>query len=677
MVATGRLAIPRRLDAVPGENLPHVFNRIGAPGSHSGRRVMVVGGGVTALEQAAILCKGEHAAKSVLVSYRGDMFPDPGFLLEGVFSRLKTCFLQGILQPLYRSQPQYINSTHVSLAPTTTSITAATTSESHDAESATNSTILPADDVILALGFRPNLTLWEDATNGHVDIDELTRESTVVPGLFAVVGLSPKHSMEFADASSRTSFLTYIHDEERQCHKVASTLAKRQRLRAFGGPPLIDGYEEYRYQHLYSSLPAALQADIRELERSRVLAGNLARPRVLVVHERHHPSVHLWFESGVANVLRSLGDDGDFHVSFAAIHRNPAAASAALSGGMDLMVGIGGFHGSVFEWMKGAAGQHLPTLCRTVFILDETPSFYDDEDDFPPSPDPQIALAHFDAVLLRESLPWYGQYDVARRSNEGNRLQVPMNRPLPIPWGINGVFFREQPQPLGARALFGRAFAEQMRRLSGNNTAAPHNTNRTPIIILVYGCFGGDLTTCDCASTGANARRIAGLSSEHAIVAFVDMIEYLDEAAPGGTSRASSILRGIDECQARGFPVVHAVDTLSRARLHVAASVVVVLARRDAPSASLVLNGERLAEARACGCLVHLLPMPIDASGDEAGGGSNGSDTTPTMLPPRDVVVLQNLEPRDVATRHGSAALRAALQEVFVRLLLYRRGTTR
>ncbi len=70
LLAIGRRGSPRKL-GVPGENLPKVVYRLIDPEQYSGRRVLVVGGGDSALEAAASIadCGGE-----VLLSYRGESF---------------------------------------------------------------------------------------------------------------------------------------------------------------------------------------------------------------------------------------------------------------------------------------------------------------------------------------------------------------------------------------------------------------------------------------------------------------------------------------------------------------------------------------------------------------------------------------------------------------------------
>jgi thioredoxin reductase/NAD-dependent dihydropyrimidine dehydrogenase PreA subunit len=71
LLAIGRRGTPRKL-GVPGEQLPKVVYRLIDPEQYSGQRVLVVGGGDSALEAAASVA--ELGGASVVLSYRGDAF---------------------------------------------------------------------------------------------------------------------------------------------------------------------------------------------------------------------------------------------------------------------------------------------------------------------------------------------------------------------------------------------------------------------------------------------------------------------------------------------------------------------------------------------------------------------------------------------------------------------------
>jgi thioredoxin reductase/NAD-dependent dihydropyrimidine dehydrogenase PreA subunit len=71
VLAIGRRGTPRTL-GVPGEDLPKVTSRLIDPDQYHGRRVLIVGGGDSALEAAATLA-GETTAE-VTIAYRGPQF---------------------------------------------------------------------------------------------------------------------------------------------------------------------------------------------------------------------------------------------------------------------------------------------------------------------------------------------------------------------------------------------------------------------------------------------------------------------------------------------------------------------------------------------------------------------------------------------------------------------------
>jgi len=69
LLAIGRRGSPRKL-GVPGEELPNVAYRLLEPENISGKRVVVVGGGDSAVESAMLLMD----TNTVLLSYRSDQF---------------------------------------------------------------------------------------------------------------------------------------------------------------------------------------------------------------------------------------------------------------------------------------------------------------------------------------------------------------------------------------------------------------------------------------------------------------------------------------------------------------------------------------------------------------------------------------------------------------------------
>jgi thioredoxin reductase/ferredoxin len=71
LLAIGRRGTPRKL-GVPGEELPKVVYRLIDPEQYAGQRVLVVGGGDSALEAAASITEASDA--HVALSYRGEAF---------------------------------------------------------------------------------------------------------------------------------------------------------------------------------------------------------------------------------------------------------------------------------------------------------------------------------------------------------------------------------------------------------------------------------------------------------------------------------------------------------------------------------------------------------------------------------------------------------------------------
>jgi thioredoxin reductase (NADPH) len=71
LLAIGRRGTPRKL-GVPGEELPKVVYRLIDPRQYAGQRVLVVGGGDSALEAAASIV--ESCDAEVAISYRGEVF---------------------------------------------------------------------------------------------------------------------------------------------------------------------------------------------------------------------------------------------------------------------------------------------------------------------------------------------------------------------------------------------------------------------------------------------------------------------------------------------------------------------------------------------------------------------------------------------------------------------------
>jgi thioredoxin reductase (NADPH) len=109
LLAIGRRGTPRKLN-VPGEELPKVVYRLIDPEQYKGQRVLVVGGGDSALEAAVAIA--EQKGARVTLSYRSEAF---NRVKEKNRLALKAAEDKGRLRVLLKSAPTAIASDHVSL----------------------------------------------------------------------------------------------------------------------------------------------------------------------------------------------------------------------------------------------------------------------------------------------------------------------------------------------------------------------------------------------------------------------------------------------------------------------------------------------------------------------------------------------------------------------------------
>jgi thioredoxin reductase/ferredoxin len=107
LLAIGRRGTPRKL-GVPGEELPKVVYRLIDPEQYRGRRVIVVGGGDSALEAAASIA--ELGDTSVILSYRGDAFQRAK---QRNRQRVDEAAGKGVLRVLFNSQIREIRAQEV------------------------------------------------------------------------------------------------------------------------------------------------------------------------------------------------------------------------------------------------------------------------------------------------------------------------------------------------------------------------------------------------------------------------------------------------------------------------------------------------------------------------------------------------------------------------------------
>jgi thioredoxin reductase len=137
VLALGRRGTPRRLD-VPGEDLPTVFYDVAEMADFAGRRVLVVGGGDSAIESALGLAN--QAGTTVTLSYRGEAFSR---LKERNRARIDAAVAAGKVTSLLRSQIREIRPDVAVL------------------DVAGVSRIVPCDDVVVRIGGEPPTALLE------------------------------------------------------------------------------------------------------------------------------------------------------------------------------------------------------------------------------------------------------------------------------------------------------------------------------------------------------------------------------------------------------------------------------------------------------------------------------------------------------------------------------------
>ena len=109
LLAIGRRGTPRKLN-VPGEDLPKVVYRLVDPEQYAGQKVLVVGGGDSALEAAASVA--ESGSGGVVLSYRGDAFDRAKARNR---DRIEAAASSGTLQVLLQSNVKQIEREQVAI----------------------------------------------------------------------------------------------------------------------------------------------------------------------------------------------------------------------------------------------------------------------------------------------------------------------------------------------------------------------------------------------------------------------------------------------------------------------------------------------------------------------------------------------------------------------------------
>jgi len=159
---------------IPGEDLPHVTHRLDDPHYAFRQRLLVVGGGNSALEFSA---RCWRAGARVALSYRRATF-DPVFVKSGLLEDFRTIVRENNIRFLPRTVPVEIGPRYVTLAPTR-----------QGRPIAGKSTRERADFVLLCTGYRADQGLLKEAgvtlddLTGVPDFDDETME-TDVPGLY-------------------------------------------------------------------------------------------------------------------------------------------------------------------------------------------------------------------------------------------------------------------------------------------------------------------------------------------------------------------------------------------------------------------------------------------------------------------------------------------------------------
>ena len=166
VIATGYYDQPNAL-GVPGEDLPHVSHYFVEGHRHWRQRVVIVGGGNSAVDAAL---ESWRAGAEVTMVLRGDALHPTvkAWVLPDITNRLN----EGSIKVRYRSRIRGITPTHVCIA---------------NDRGVTEE--LPADRVLLMTGYRPDLSLLRnlgvpiDAESGVPAHDEATM-ATPVPGVY-------------------------------------------------------------------------------------------------------------------------------------------------------------------------------------------------------------------------------------------------------------------------------------------------------------------------------------------------------------------------------------------------------------------------------------------------------------------------------------------------------------
>ncbi len=198
VLAVGGTARHRRL-GIPGEDLPHVRREVGEPHWGHGRRVVIVGGKNSAADSAIRLWR---AGADVTISYRGaGVYPRIKYWIR---PELESCIRSGIIGARFGTVPERITAAGVHLR---------STENDH-------SEFLPADDVLLQIGYEADGSMFEsvgcrlvgDERAVEHDADTM---ATSVPGVY-VAGT--------AIAGTQGSFQVYVENSHVHAERIAAAI---------------------------------------------------------------------------------------------------------------------------------------------------------------------------------------------------------------------------------------------------------------------------------------------------------------------------------------------------------------------------------------------------------------------------------------------------------------------
>jgi thioredoxin reductase (NADPH) len=188
VLATGDMGMVKEL-GIPGEDHAHVTHLLDDPHRYFGQRLLVVGGGNSALEFAA---RCWRAGAEVTLSYRRAQF-NPRFVKSRLMEDFETLTREGKITFLPGTAPVEIGPTHVTLAPTRDG-------EATDGEQTHHRT----DFVLLCTGYEADMALFEQAGvglegTGQVPQFKPDTMETDIPGLYvagtAASGNQTRHKL--------------------------------------------------------------------------------------------------------------------------------------------------------------------------------------------------------------------------------------------------------------------------------------------------------------------------------------------------------------------------------------------------------------------------------------------------------------------------------------------------